>query len=457
MARNRMAALAAALALTALTGCGAGRGLAANYLPIEDLILVETLGLDRGDDGAVLLTASAGGAEEACVLRAGAPALVPALAQLQDRAVRGRVIFAHTQSVVLGQAYAEGGVGDLFDFVERDIHTRMGAQLYVVRGGTAEALVTGAGEDWTVSEALASVRGVTLSRGDSHVFDLRETAVALSEQGAALICALRPVSAGAGAPVVISPDCWSVLKTTLEIWAASGGALDPGLYPLSRAWGFIGGDYRLPSQNELNGLLSAKNTAGILLDEAACAATIPVGTEVSLGAVGKGYTAQAVCDLMADMGVESAILSLGGNVQTLGETKPDGSPWQVAVTDPHDTGAYAGVLTVGQTAAVTSGGYQRYFERDGVTYIHILDPAAGYPVDNDLLSVTVVTEDGALADALSTALFVLGKDGALDFYREQGGFELVLITKDDRVIVTPGLTDRFTETAAETYTYEYLG
>ncbi|MBE6997191.1 MAG: hypothetical protein E7427_03370 [Ruminococcaceae bacterium] len=217
MARNRIAALAAALALTALTGCGAGRGLAANYLPIEDLILVETLGLDRGDDGAVLLTASAGGAEEACVLRAGAPALVPALAQLQDRAVRGRVIFAHTQSVVLGQAYAEGGVGDLFDFVERDIHTRMGAQLYVVRGGTAEALVTGAGEGWTVSEALASVRGVTLSRGDSHVFDLRETAVALSEQGAALICALRPVSAGAGAPdaspgITAVPAGFGILK-----------------------------------------------------------------------------------------------------------------------------------------------------------------------------------------------------------------------------------------------------
>ena len=241
----------------------------------------------------------------------------------------------------------------------------------------------------------------------------------------------------------------------MDTWRRSGGALDPGMYPLSKAWGFIGGNYRVPSQTEINALLSAKNTGGILLDEAACAATVPGGTEVSFGAVAKGYTAQAVVDLLAERGVEQAILSLGGNVQTLGERKPDGSLWQVAVTDPHDTGAYAGVLSVGQAAVVTSGGYQRFFQRDGVTYIHILDPATGCPVQNDLLSVTVVTEDGAMADALSTTLFVLGKDGALDFYRTRGGFEMVLITAEDHVLVTPGLGESFAETSGE-YTYEYL-
>lgn len=265
------------------------------------------------------------------------------------------------------------------------------------------------------------------------------------------------LNAGAGEPVVLSRDAFDVMSTAMDCWAYSGGALDPGMYPVSRAWGFIDGDYRVPSQQELDALLAAKNTAGIRLDEAALTAVIPAGTEVSFGAVGKGYAAQAVCDLLAEMGVESAILSLGGNVQTLGDTKPDGSSWQVAVTDPRDTGSYAGVLTVGQTAAVTSGGYQRFFERDGATYIHILDPATGYPVENDLLSVTVVTADGAEADALSTALFVLGKDGVLDLYRERGGFELVLITTDDRVIVTPGLADRFTETEPERYIYEYPG
>lgn len=262
------------------------------------------------------------------------------------------------------------------------------------------------------------------------------------------------LNAGAGGPVAVSEDCYNIMLTAMSYWERSGGALDPGMYPLSKAWGFIGGDYRIPAESEIDALLAAKDTTGVVVD--AAAAQVPVGTEVSFGAVAKGYAAQAVVDLMAGMGVQSAILSLGGNVQTLGDAKPDGSKWQVAVTDPHDTGAYAGILHVGEAAVVTSGGYQRYFEQDGVTYIHILDPETGCPVDNDLLSVTVVTADGAAADALSTTLFVLGLDAALDFYREQGDFEAVLITKDDTVLVTPGLREAFTE-SSDNYVYEYLG
>ena len=268
---------------------------------------------------------------------------------------------------------------------------------------------------------------------------------------------VRALNAGAGVAVDVSVDCYNVMSTAMDIWQQSGGALDPGLYPLSKAWGFIGGNYRIPPQAEIDALLAAKDTEGIVLDESACAAMVPAGTEVSFGAVAKGYTAQAVCDLWADMGVESAILSLGGNVQTLGETKPDGSKWQVAVTDPRDPGSYLGVLSVGQTAVVTSGGYQRFFMEGDTAYIHILDPETGYPVTGagDLISVTVVTDDGAKADALSTALYVMGKDAALAFYREQGDFELVLVTGGSHVIVTPGLKDVFSGEVGF-YTYDYL-
>lgn len=263
------------------------------------------------------------------------------------------------------------------------------------------------------------------------------------------------VNAGAGQYVPVSEYCMEVMLTSMEQYHATSGALDPGLYPIINAWGFIDGDYRVPTGTELNGLLVDKNTDGILADETAGSIYIPAGMEISFGAVGKGYTAQKALEAMEAAGVESAILSLGGNVQTLGETKPDGSQWQVAVTDPHDTGAYVGILTIGEAAVVTSGGYQRFFEQDGVTYIHILDPATGCPVDNDLLSVTVVTEDGATADALSTSLFVMGAEGALAHYREVGGFELVLITEGDRIIVTPGLRESFAERSGE-YVYEYL-
>ena len=191
---------AAVLALSLLAGCGGGRGVYSNYRRLEELQLVETLGVDAGEDGGVLLSASAGtgAAGDGAVLSARAGALIPCMEALQNRTVRGQVFFAHTQFLVLGQAYAENGVAELLDYVERDIHTRMGTGLFVARDAAASALVTGAGSDWDVSGVLASVRRETAGRGDSHVYDLRETAVALSEYGAALVCALRIVGTEGG-------------------------------------------------------------------------------------------------------------------------------------------------------------------------------------------------------------------------------------------------------------------
>ena len=291
-----------------------------------------------------------------------------------------------------------------------------------------------------------------LDAAEARILELEADLDPESETGS-----VHALNAGAGNSVLLSEDACNVMSTALEYWRRSGGALDPGMYPLSKAWGFIGGNYRVPPQEEIDALLAAKDTEGVVLDTDARSASVPEGTEISFGAVAKGYTAQAVCDLWAEMGVESAILSLGGNVQTLGEAKPDGSAWQVAVIDPRDTGSYIGILSVGQAAVVTSGGYQRFFTEGDTTYIHILDPETGYPVtgEGDLISVTVVTDDGAKADALSTTLYVMGKDAALDFWREQGDFELVLVTGGNHVIVTPGLRNIFSGEVGF-YTYDYL-
>ena len=263
---------------------------------------------------------------------------------------------------------------------------------------------------------------------------------------------LHALNTAGGGPAAVSADCAAVLATTLDVWRETGGALDPALYPVIKAWGFTTGQYRVPDDAELAELLAEKDTGAIAIDGGTV--TMPAGMELSLGAVAKGYAAQKAAEAMAAAGAEQAILSLGGNVQTLGDTRPDGELWQVAVTDPKDTGAYVGTIAVGQTAVVTSGGYQRYFEQDGKTYIHILDPATGLPADNDLLSVTVVTADGARADALSTALFVMGPERALDYAAAHEDVDAVLITKDGRVLVTAGIKDSFTE-ADEGYTYEY--
>ena len=291
--------------------------------------------------------------------------------------------------------------------------------------------------------------------GEAALSAAEETIIALEAdfdpEGEGSVARLNAL---AGQAVPISDACREVLQKSLRVYGLTDGALDIGLYPLLRAWGFAGGEHRVPSETEIADCLSVVQTESIIVGEDGTAC-VPAGMQIALGAVAKGYTAQAALRAMRERGTEYAIVSLGGNVQTLGETKPDGSPWTVAITDPRDTGAYMALLRVGQTAVVTSGGYQRYFEQDGRTWIHILNPATGYPVQNNLLSVTIVCEDGTLADALSTAMFVLGEEAALEFYRAQGGFEMVLITEDNRVIITPGLQESFVE-KSETYTYEYL-
>jgi len=263
------------------------------------------------------------------------------------------------------------------------------------------------------------------------------------------------LNAGAGGWVPVSKTCLDIMSTAKTVFKRSGGALDVGIYPLVKAWGFIDQNYRVPDKTEIAGYLAKMDTADIKLDEAGRRVFLPDGMEVSFGAVAKGYAGVQAVSAMRNAGAQYAIVSLGGNVQTLGNTKPDGSPWEVAITDPHDTGNYLGVLSVGQTAVITSGGYQRYFVSNGKTYIHILDPSTGCPVNSGLQSVTIVCPDGTMADALSTALFVLGEKGALDYYKTYGGFDLVLVTSDNRVVVTAGLAKSFTENS-KNYTFQYL-
>ena len=162
--------------------------------------------------------------------------------------------------------------------------------------------------------------------------------------------------------------------------------------------------------------------------------------ELDLGAVAKGYAGDRIMDLFRSTGMIYSIVELGGNVQALG-TKPDGSPWRVAVQAPE--GGYAGALEIVGKAVVTSGGYQRYFEQDGQIYCHIMDPATGRPVENGLASVTIVADRGIQADALSTALFVMGRERAEAYWRAHQDFDFILLGEDGTAAVTEGLEDSF--------------
>ena len=242
---------------------------------------------------------------------------------------------------------------------------------------------------------------------------------------------------------ILSEDTFHLLETALQLCELTDGALDITVYPVVREWGFTTGSYRVPEEEELEKLLELVDYSAAVLDEDDMTIRLPEGMMADLGSVAKGWTGDHLLELFAENGVESALVNLGGNVQTLGR-KPDGSFWKVAVQDPGSDG-YLGVLSIENEAVVTSGGYERYFEEDGKTYWHIIDPATGYPAESGLLSVTIVGNQGVICDALSTALFVMGREKAEAFWldNEDLAFDFILATDDGDVIISEGLEGRF--------------
>ena len=242
----------------------------------------------------------------------------------------------------------------------------------------------------------------------------------------------------------------SLMEQALEICRRTDGALDLSIYPIVRAWGFTTGSYQVPDEAEIQALLPLVDYRKIQYDAADGDVTLPEGMKIDLGSVAKGYAGQLVAQMLREHGVQSALLNLGGNVQTVG-AKPDGSPWQIGIKDPQGEDAMM-VLSVEDQAVVTSGGYERYFEQDGQTYWHIMDQSTGHPADSGLISVTIVGDEGVVCDGLSTALFVMGLEKAADLWAQSGDFEAVFVTASGEVYITEGLRDRFalTEQYADT-------
>lgn len=264
-----------------------------------------------------------------------------------------------------------------------------------------------------------------------------------------------------GAETEVSFEVFSLLETAQSISHETGGAFDISIAPVVSAWGFTEAEYRVPSPEELEALLPLVDYSSIITAQQGetCSAALQSGQAVDLGGIAKGYASDCMADIFLAGGAESGYVSLGGNILAWG-AKSDGSPWRIGVKDPVNTDSLCGVLELKNAYAVTSGGYERFFTEEGVTYHHIIDPATGYPAESDLLSVTVVMDwngtplkgscgNGTLCDALSTALFVMGEEKALEFWRRGVyDFDLVLVTKDSQVLVTPDLT--FTPTESST-------
>lgn len=319
-------------------------------------------------------------------------------------------------------------------------------------------LLTACGQKPVQRQFFAMDTVMSITAYGNHAEAAVSDAIEIVNQLESLFSRTRPGSdvhrLNTDASALLSSETAEILSMALEWNEKTSGAFDVTIAPVSSAWGFSGAEeFKVPSDEELSALLELVDITALTLDIYSAALTKP-GMEIDLGGIAKGYTGGKVDAVLREYGVQSALLDLGHNITVIG-AKPDGSAWRIAVQDPADGDRAAGVLSLTDCSAVTSGAYQRYFEQDGNTYHHIIDPRTGCPADSGLLSATVVCANSGLADLLSTAIFVLGEEDALDLWRAESGFELVLITEDGRLVVTEGLEDIFAEEPSAGYTLEY--
>lgn len=240
--------------------------------------------------------------------------------------------------------------------------------------------------------------------------------------------------------VVVSSETFVVIQKALEIAALSSGAFDPTVGPLVQAWDIGGDSPRKPPQEEIDSLLPLIGYDRVVLDTETLSVFLKdEGMILDLGGIAKGYAADEVARILHEHGVSHAIVNLGGNVLTLGN-KTDGKPWKIGVQDPEALrGEYVMILSLVDQTLVTSGPYERFLELDGEVYHHILNTKTGYPVKSDYTSVSIVTKNSLLADALSTSLYALGYEDGMALINTLEDVEAIFMTREKKILLSEGL------------------
>lgn len=236
----------------------------------------------------------------------------------------------------------------------------------------------------------------------------------------------------------LSDETFYLMKYALDGAYKSNGAFNPALYPVTKEWGFTTKQYQVPDENRINEILKLTDYTKIQLQETEHKINCSYGMMFDFGAIGKGYAGDQIIEVLKENGIQSAILDLGGNIQLLGK-KTDGSEWKIGLKNPFG-GDVPVALSVSDCAVITSGGYERYFTgNDGKQYIHIFDGRTGKPVENNVVSATIVTSKGIYGDYLSTTTFILGKDGAVELWKKSGDFDFIMMFDDYSICYTKGL------------------
>ncbi len=244
---------------------------------------------------------------------------------------------------------------------------------------------------------------------------------------------------GAGkGPVGVSPETIDLLEQAIYFADLSQGAFDPSIAPLLELWGFSDGNYRVPPESEIEALLPLIDYTQVKTDRSRQEISLlREGVCLDLGAIAKGYIVDRGLDRLRREGIGEGFIDAGGDIGIVGP-KPDGQPWRIGIRHPREKEKILAVIPLTSGAVATSGDYERMFEEGGQRYHHILDPHTGYPA-NRLLSATVVASTATEADALSTALFVLGPEEGLKLIESLAGVEAILITPGLEIIVSSGL------------------
>jgi len=243
-------------------------------------------------------------------------------------------------------------------------------------------------------------------------------------------------AAGKGA-VPVTDDVFAVVRRALELARLSNGLFDPTVGPLVRLWGINTDHARVPSPAEVKAALSLVSWKDVVMDDTA--RTIELrrpAMSLDVGGVAKGYAADEMVRILAQKGARSAIIDLGGNVFAMG-SKPDGGPWSIGIQDSWGTrGALLGVVQVRNRTVVTSGVYERFFQENGKRFHHIMDTRTGFPVDNGIVSATVVADTSFAADGMTLTLLSMGPGRGLALAHRLG-LAAVMVASDRTVYTTP--------------------
>lgn len=239
-------------------------------------------------------------------------------------------------------------------------------------------------------------------------------------------------------PVKVGQELYDLIRRSLKISRLTGGAFDISFASMDRLWRFDGSMETLPDSNEVAASVQKIDWKKIQLQPDSFAVFLPEkGMKIGFGGIGKGYAANRARALMQSMDIKSGLVNAGGDLIAWGR-QPDGKPWSIGIADPEKPSAIFAKLEINEQAVVTSGSYEKYVSFGGKRYAHIIDPRTGWPVQA-LKSVTIICPDAELADALATAVFVLGPEEGLQLINQLKGISCLMVTADNRMIQSNGL------------------